>query len=108
MKTPYLLPVAMLILAGPLSAQPAAAEPPGETIQARYAYDPTDSAQRIYSGLKRTAEDACHFSGRRSLTLRKHELSCVKEMLDDGVAKMGRADVALIHNRSFAVADSRG
>lgn len=108
MKTPYLLPVAMLMLAGPLAAQPAAAEPPLKTIEARYAYNPADSAQKIYSGLKRTAHYACRYEGVRPLAMLKHEAKCVKEMLDDGVAKMGRADVALIHNRSFAVADSRG
>jgi hypothetical protein len=107
MKTPKFLPVALVVAAGLFSA-PGASADNQKTIQARFAYNPADSAQEIYSGLKRTARDACQFRGARSLAVQKHEWKCLKQMLDEGVAKMGRADIAVIHRGNYATADTRG
>jgi UrcA family protein len=99
---------ALLVAAGLSSAPAAYAEQPQATIQARFAYNPDDSAQDIYSGLKRTARHACQPKGKRPLAAHKDQRTCLKQMLDDGVAKIGRADIAALHNGSYASAGTRG
>jgi hypothetical protein len=106
MNTAKLLPVALLIAAGLFIAPGAFAQE--RTISARFAYNSADSAQEIYSSLKRTARRACQFAGVRSLNVQKYEWQCVKQMLDEGVAKIGRADIAALHHGNFASADTRG
>ncbi len=80
------------------------ADGPRETIQARFAFEPNEPADAIYSDLVRTARRACELPGARSLKLTRHERACIGEMVDDGVAKLGRADVVAMHNGYFATA----
>jgi hypothetical protein len=107
MTTPKILPVALLVAAGLFSA-PAASADARMPIEVAFTYNPGDAAQDIYSDLQRTARHACQISGRRTLALRKSEWKCEKQLLDDGVAKMGRADIAVLHNGYFTAADTRG
>lgn len=107
MKTPKILPVSLLIAAG-LFAAPGSFADEFKTIQAKFAYNTADKAEVIYSDLKRTARDACRHDGVRTLAMQKIEWNCVKQMVDDGVARIGRADIAVLHNGNYATADTRG
>jgi hypothetical protein len=105
MKTPKSL-TAAFVLASAVLAAPAAFAGPWETVEARFAFNPNAPAAEIYDGLTRLAHRACDLSGARSLRMIKHEHACVKEMVEDGVAKLGRADVAAVHNGYFATANA--
>jgi len=107
MKTPNKL-VAAVILASAVLAAPAFAETPKEKFETRFAFNPNDPANEIYSDLTRTARRACEVPGMLSLRMSKSEQACIKEMVQDGVTKIGRPDVAAVHNSSFADAGTRG
>ena len=106
MKTPNALTAAFVLASAVLAAPAAFAEGPRETIHARFAFNPDQPAAEIYSDLTRTARKACELSGTRSLHIVKHEQACMKEMVEDGVAKLDRADVAAVHNGYFATANA--
>ena len=90
-----------------ISSAPAAlAESPHKSIDARFAFNPNDPAARIYADLTRTAERTCGLSGKRPLSLLRGERACIQEMVQDGVNKLGRADVAAVHNGYFATANA--
>lgn len=110
MKTLNTLTAAFILGIAGLAAPAALADSPRETIEARFAFNPNDPAAEIYSDLTRIARRACELSGTRSLNMVRLEQACVREMVEDGVAKLGRADVAAVHNGYFATASagSRG
>ena len=106
MKTPKGLTAALIVASAVLAAPAALAEHPQKEINARFAFDPGDPAAKIYHELNRTARRACELTGTRSLNVVKHEQACTAEMVQDGVTKLGRADVAAVHNDYFATASS--
>jgi hypothetical protein len=105
MKTSKALSAAFLMASAILAAPAALAEQP-RNVQAAFAFNPNDPAAEIYADLVRTARKACEFHGVRMLKLMEHEKACVKAMLNDGVAKLGRPDVAAIHGGSLPTAEA--
>jgi hypothetical protein len=106
MKTPNTLTAAFILATAVLAAPAALGDSPREPIQARFAFNPNDPAAEIYSDLMRTARRACELHGTRSLNMIRVEQSCISQMVEDGVAKLGRADVAAVHNGYFATANA--
>ena len=106
MKTLNTLTAAFILATAVVAAPAALADSPREPIQARFAFNPSDPAVEIYSDLTRTARRACELSGTRSLNMVRLEQACIREMVQDGVAKLGRADVAAVHNGYFATANA--
>jgi hypothetical protein len=106
MKTRTTLTAALVLATAALAAPAALADGPRQSIQARFAFNPSESAIEIYSDLTRVARRACEVNGTRSLNMLKHEQACVREMVQDGVTKLGRADVAAVHNGYFATANA--
>ena len=107
MKTPNGVTAAFILASAVLAAPAAFAEGPWDTtVQARFAFDPNEPAVEIYSDLTRTARRACELNGTRTLNVTKHEQACMKEMIQDGVTKLGRSDVAAVHNGYFATANA--
>jgi len=106
MKTPNAITAAFILATAGLAAPAALAESPHKTVEARFAFNPHDPAAEIYSDLTRTARRACELHGTRSLSMVKVEQACINEMVQDGVAKLDRADVAAVHNGYFATASA--
>ncbi len=105
MKTPKL--TAALIVASAMFAAPVAfAEPANQSVDARFVYNPDAPATKIYADLNRTAKRACELPGTRSIHMQKHERVCMQEMVQDGVNKLGRSDVAAVHNGYYATASA--
>ena len=107
MKTPRTASIAALVIAGILSAPSVYAQEVRE-MQVAFTYKPSDSAKDIYSDLQRTAREACEVHGSRALYLRKYERACEKKVIENGVARLNRADVAAIHTGVYASNDTRG
>ena len=105
MKT-HTLTAALILATAVLAAPAALADGPRETINARFAFNPSEPAAEIYSDLTRVARRACELNGTRSPSIVKHEQACMKEMVEDGVSKLGRPDVAAVHNGYFATANA--
>jgi UrcA family protein len=99
-----ILPFALLL---PTGALPAAAQSL-QTFDVAVSYNPGDSAERIYSDIRSAARDACAVRGKRPLSAQKIELACRNQVIGEAVAKIGRPDVAAIHNGHYAATDTRG
>jgi UrcA family protein len=97
--TPYAIPVALLMMSVAFGAPAAHAERPGyETVKVRFAYDPTDSATRIYKDLNRVAHKACHNAGgTNSIRFNIHDKECKAEVVENAVQAIGRTDIAALH-----------
>jgi D-aminopeptidase len=95
MKMFKALPAAFALAVSALAAPAALAEP--QTLRAAFTFNPQAPAAEIYAGLERIARRACEFSGKRTLKMTQHEAACANEMIADGVAKLGRQDVAATH-----------
>jgi UrcA family protein len=97
--TPYAIPVALLMMSVALAAPAANAERPGyTTFQVRFAYDPTDSAPKIYKELKRTAHHACHNTGgTNSIRFNVFEKECKADVVEKVVTAIDRADITALH-----------
>lgn len=106
MKTTKGLAAAFIFASAVIAAPAAFADSQKESVNARFAFNPGEPAAEIYSDLVRTARRACEVHGTRSLNMVKHEQACTKEMVQDGVSKLGRADVAAVHNDYFATANA--
>jgi hypothetical protein len=98
--------VALLLLAGAfLAPHTASAENARASylngqyreIRVAFAYYKTDPATEIYSDFKRTASRACKQNSLQPLSLRRMETACAAELMDKVVEKLGRADVAAVH-----------
>jgi hypothetical protein len=97
--TPYAIPVALLMMSVAFAAPAANAERPGySSFEVRFAYDPGDSAPRIYKDLNRTAHHACHNTGGTN-SIRFNVLSkkCKADVVEKVVKAIGRTDVAALH-----------
>lgn len=98
----YAAPVALLLMATGLAVPRASAEPdsrPG-AVTASFAYDRSAPAAQVYAELENAAERLCAESGPRPLFLRKHERACVAEAVQDAVGRIGRIDIADLHDRA--------
>jgi hypothetical protein len=99
--------VALLLLAGAFVAPHTASAENGarasylsgqyREIRVEFAYYKTDPAEEIYSDFKRTAKRACTEDSIRPLSLRRMEAVCSASLMDKVVEKLGRADVAAVH-----------
>jgi UrcA family protein len=97
----YAAPLALLMLAVPLSVQKANAEPHGmrTAVTAKFVYNPADSASEIYADLKRTADRACESPGQRPLTRRKADRDCAADLMVQVLKRIPRQDVAALHGK---------
>ncbi len=97
--TPYAIPVALLMMSAAFAAPVANAERPGySSFEVRFAYDPTDSATRIYKDLNRTAHRACHDTGgMKSIRYAIHTKECKADVMEKVVEAIGRTDIAALH-----------
>jgi hypothetical protein len=106
MKTPKLnifaVPVALLVMAGGLANQTAAADPIGrtKTIVAHFYYDGAAPAEEIYADLKRTAARLCADEGPRPISLRSYERQCTSDLVQAAVDAIARVDLAAMHTRA--------
>jgi UrcA family protein len=98
----YAAPVALLLMAGGLAAPSASARPAASVIavEARFAFDRTAPAEKIYADLSRVVDRMCRTPGPHALIVRKSDQSCVQGAMRDGLAKIGRADLAQLHTRT--------
>jgi UrcA family protein len=99
--TLYAVPVALLVMASGLANQTAAAEPTGQrtTFEARFVINPDEPAEKIYAGIKRTAEKLCSNPGPRPLSLLALERECAADLVNAAVARISRPDIAAVHAR---------
>jgi len=97
----YAVPVALLVMAGGLANQTAAAEPLGhrKIFEARFVYNAGEPAEQIYADLKRTAQKLCAQPGPRPLSLRAFEQKCATELVQAAVERISRPDIAAVHAR---------
>jgi hypothetical protein len=110
MMTPkLLLPVALLMMAGAFGSPAAlAGEPVTQDLKVQFTYRLDASATDVYSGLSRTARNACSSAGRRSLQQQMQEKACARQLLDSAVTRIGRADVAQLHQNQSGPYASAG
>ncbi len=110
------LAVALLVMAGTFVVAPAsrAEHKPDRAISSvqasnivkvAFAYDPTASAQKIYSDLQAAAGVACKYEDARTIRIRMLEQRCVRQMVASGVAQFDRSDIAQLHKGRIAVAN---
>jgi hypothetical protein len=104
MKTPYTIPVALLMMAVFLGPASAHADTPGQTFQVKFTYDAQAPAAEIYSDLRLTARKACDKIYVRSVIKRHVIRACAKEVVSKGVAMLGRPDIAMLHKGPVTVA----
>lgn len=98
----YAAPVALLLMATGLAVPRASAEPTHQsrTVTARFAYDPSAPAGQIYADLQNFAERLCSETGSPPLFMHRHERACVATAMQDAIGRMGRIDIADLHNRA--------
>lgn len=105
MKTPnlnlYAVPVALLVMAGGLANQTAAAERPAQsrTIEAHFVYNASDAPEKIYADLQRTATRLCSAPFPRPISLRSSERRCAADLVQAAVNRISRQDIAAVHAR---------
>lgn len=96
----YAAPLALLMMAAGFGAPTASADlKQRPTVSASYAYSRSATAEEIHAGLQRTAERMCRTPGPRPAYLRRLENACVASAMADGIARIGRKDVAEVHGR---------
>jgi UrcA family protein len=98
----YAAPVALLVMATALAVPKASAETGrrGETISATITYDRHASAERVYEQIETAAERLCATTGQRPLFVLQLERACVASVMQDAIGKIGRVDIADLHNRA--------
>jgi hypothetical protein len=98
--------VALVLMAGAfLAPQNASAET--REIRATFSYYQSSPAEKIYADFQRRASQVCKEDAIRPISLRLAEKHCAVEMLDKAVSKLGRADVAALHQGQMALIASR-
>lgn len=99
----YAAPVALLMMTIPLAAPKASADPVNtnvRTVTAAFAYNPSAPVEEIYADLARTAEQACTTPGPRPMSLRKLDTQCAADLLSKAVERIGRTDIAALHDHT--------
>lgn len=107
MITPNRLPKHALGAALLMIAAPAGALADTAKFEIAFQYHDRAPAEKIYADLERTARFACLHAGVRDLTVRKAEKACVAEVVEDGVSKLNRSDIAQLHTGRLATMASR-
>ena len=98
--------VALVLMAGAfLAPQNASAET--RTFRVAFPYYKSAPAEKIYTDFQRKADMACREDSIRPLSFRRLEKACAAELLDKAVTKLGRADVAALHQGQLAQIASR-
>jgi UrcA family protein len=98
------------LCSGLLSTAPASQAQTGEVpvgytrISAELAHNAKAPAEKVYRDLKRIAHTACGDRSSRTLEMLRAGKRCVAEMVESGVAKLDRADIADLHKSKIAVA----
>lgn len=95
-----------VLVAAVLGPNPGAAQAARETIKVPFAYHPADTAERIYSHLQAVAHNACADRSSRSLRLAWDENACASDLLARAVARIGRSDLAALHQAQGAAKDA--
>lgn len=99
----YAAPLVMLVLASAFATSAASAE--GKlhgyrTVQASFHYNPDAPAEQIYGELRNLANRMCVTKGPRPLYLRQVETACIASVMEDGVSRIRRTDIAAPHSRN--------
>jgi hypothetical protein len=97
--------VALVLMAGAFLAPQSASADDGvghfsaqyKEMTVRFEYYRADPAQKIYSDFERTAHRACRYDSVRPISLTRAEKVCQAGLMDKVVDKLGRADVAAVH-----------
>ena len=97
LKTPGKASMVALLLVAGAFLTPNSASAESREIRVSFSYNKAAPAERIYSDFRRTAVRACKEDSLRPLSLRKAEAVCAAELMNKAVAKLGRADVAMLH-----------
>src|SRR4029450_6764573 len=98
--------VALVLMAGAfLVPQNASAET--RPFRVAFSYFQSSPAEKIYTDFQRRADMACKEGSNRPLSLRRLEKVCAADLLDKAVTKLGRADVAALHQGEMAQIASR-
>jgi hypothetical protein len=99
--------VALLVMAAGILAPHSASAQEARTFNAEFKYYKSQPAEKIYGDLRRQAHEACKEDTIRPISLRLAEAHCAADLLDKAVAKLGRADVATLHQGAMAQIASR-
>lgn len=99
----YVVPVAILVMAGGIGINSASAQPTRQhkTFEARFVFNQADPAEKIYADIKWTAKRLCENPGPRPLTLLRLERQCTTDLVNAAVERISRRDVADVHTRNL-------
>lgn len=97
----YAAPVALLLMAGGLSAPSASAETHrnARVVQTTFAYDRTAPAVEIYADLERTVQRLCRNKGAHPSYMRRYDRGCIDSAMSNAIGQIGRVDIAQLHTR---------
>lgn len=98
----YAAPVALLLMAGGLATQSASADPGREhrkVVSGRFVYERAAPAGQIVHDLERFAKRLCRISQTGPIALQSVDERCVAEAMQDAISKIGRIDVASLHEQ---------
>jgi hypothetical protein len=98
--------VALVLMAGAFLA-PQSASADTREIRAKFSYSKSAPAEKIYSDFQHRAAFVCREVDRRPISLRLAEKRCAEDLLNKAVTKLGRADVAAVHQGEMAQIASR-
>jgi hypothetical protein len=100
----YAAPLALLMMTVPLAAPKAYADDSNganlRTVTAAFAYNPAAPASEIYADLEQRARQVCATPGPRPISLRKLDKQCAAGLLEKAVERVGRTDVAALHDHT--------
>jgi hypothetical protein len=75
----------------------AAAEAGRESFSLEFRFDPQATPEANYAHFLHRVKRACTNPGPKPLAVAVHENACVDEVMDQMIARMGRADLASVH-----------
>jgi hypothetical protein len=86
--------VAAAVMSG---AGVAVADPARETFSIEFSYNTSASVKDNYSRFLHDVRDACTTPGLKPIAMIVQQNACVRDVMDQLVARMGRADLASLH-----------
>lgn len=98
--------VALVVMTAAFIAPHTASADTGD-LRVPFSYDKSAPAEKIYSEFRVRAMMVCKEDSPRPISLRAAEKRCAADLLDKAVAKLGRADVATLHQGGTALIASR-
>jgi hypothetical protein len=75
----------------------AAADPARETFSIEFRYNSAVTVEQNYARFLRDVRDACSTPGPKPIAMIVQEKTCVQDVMDQLVARLGRADLASVH-----------